>query len=59
VTDVATLNANSPCNGNHVGLGTVNNGQTAAAAGYNAPVGSTTGSTVRLVFCDGTSWTYH
>ena len=58
ITDVATLLANVPCVGAAVALSTVYNGQSVAAAGYNAAVGPT-GGTVRLVFCDGTSWTYH
>ena len=61
MTDIATLIANSPCLADaNIGLAVVSNGQTAAAAGYNAAVSSgSTGSTRRLVFCDGTGWTYH
>ena len=61
LTDVASLLTYAPCTGDAViGLGVVYNGQDATAAGYNAPVsGASLGSTRRLVFCDGTSWTYH
>jgi hypothetical protein len=60
-TDIATLLTYSPCGGvSSLGLGVVYNGPTAAVAGYNAPVSAgQTGGTVRLVFCDATSWTYH
>ena len=47
------------CGSTTVGLGVVTDGQTAGAAGYNAAIGAGGGSTTRLVFCDGTSWTYH
>ena len=57
--DVASLLASLPCDGSHIGTGVVSNGQAAGTAGYNAAVTSTTGSATRLVFCDGTSWTYH
>ena len=60
VATVATIANLAPCTGGaNIGLGIAYDGQTAAAAGYNAPVGSTTGGTIRLVFCDGASWTYH
>jgi hypothetical protein len=59
VSTVANIVDLAPCTSSSIGLGVAYNGQTAAAAGYNAPVGTTTGSTTRLVFCDGTSWTYH
>ena len=61
VIDVATLLANVPCSVYPYGLSIVYNGDTVAHAGYNAPmvdVGGA-GATPRLVFCDGTSWTYH
>jgi hypothetical protein len=48
----------APCGPGTLGMGVVFNGQTVAAAGYGAAV-STTGSTIRPVFCDATSWTYH
>ena len=53
-TTIASL---PPCG--RVGLGVVTDGQTAGAAAYNAAIGSGGGGTTRLVFCDGTSWTYH
>jgi hypothetical protein len=57
LTYIANL---APCAGDgSIGLGVVADGQTAVAAGYNAAIGAGGGSTRRLVFCDGTSWTYH
>jgi hypothetical protein len=55
VTDIADLVI---CNANTVGFGVVDNGVSVGTGGYGAAV-SATGSTVRPVFCDGTSWTYH
>ena len=57
LTYIANL---APCAGDaSIGLGVVADGQTAGAAGYNTAIGAGGGGTRRLVFCDGTSWTYH
>ena len=54
-TNVASLVA---CNENTIGFGIVKDGATTKAA-PNGDAVKATGSSVRPVFCDGTSWTYH